>query len=74
MIQQKLYRQFQSFLPMTLPLFSVVRDLNTSAHEINDDLKKTESWAHQWQMSSDPAPLKQPQEVIFSRKEINPSS
>ena len=57
MIQQKLYRQFQSFLPMTLPLFSAVRDLNTSAHEINDDLEKTESWVHQWQMSSNPAPI-----------------
>ena len=28
-------------------LFSVVRDLNTSAIEINDDLKKIEAWAHQ---------------------------
>ena len=28
-------------------LFSAVRDLNTSANEINDDLKKIETWAHQ---------------------------
>ena len=27
-------------------LFSVVHDLNTSAIEINDDLKKIEAWAH----------------------------
>ena len=53
-------------------LFSVVRDLNTSAIEINDDLKKIEAWAHQWKMSFNPDPLKQAQEVIFSRKEINP--
>ena len=28
-------------------LFSVVRDRNTSANEINDDLKKIEAWVHQ---------------------------
>ena len=27
-------------------LFSAVGDLNTSANEINDDLKKIETWAH----------------------------
>ena len=53
-------------------LFSVVRDLNTSAIEINDDLKKTEAWAHQWKMSFNPDPLKQAQEVIFSRKRNKP--
>ena len=49
-------------------LFSVVRDLNTSANEINDDLKKIEAWAHQWKMSFNPDPSKQAQEVTFSRK------
>ena len=53
-------------------LFSVVRDLNTSANEINDDLKKIEAWAHQWKMSFNPDPLKQAQEVIFSRKKSKP--
>ena len=38
------------------------------ANEINDDLKKIEAWAHQWKMSFNPDPLKQAQEVIFSRK------
>ena len=46
-------------------LFSVVRDLNTSANEINDNLKKIEAWAHQWKMSFNPDPLKQAQGVIF---------
>ena len=32
-------------------LFSVVRDLNTPANEINDDLKKIEARAHQSKMS-----------------------
>ena len=53
-------------------LFSVVRGLNTSANEINDDLKKVEAWAHQWKMSFNPDPLKQMQEVIFSRKRNKP--
>ena len=53
-------------------LFSVVRDLNTSAIGINDDLKKIEAWAHQWKMSFNPAPLKQAQEVIFSRERNKP--
>ena len=53
-------------------LFSVLRDLNTSANEINDDLKKIEAWAHQWKMSFNPDPLKQAQEVIFSRKRNKP--
>ena len=53
-------------------LFSVVRDLNTSAIEINDDLKKIEAWAHQWKMSFNPHPFKQAQEVIFSRKRNKP--
>ena len=43
-------------------LFSVVRDLSTSANEINDGFKKIESWAYyHWKMSfnPDPNPLKQ---------------
>ena len=39
-------------------LFSVVRDLNTSAIEINVDLKKIEAWVHQWKISFNPDPLK----------------
>ena len=53
-------------------LFSVVRDLNTSAIEINDGLKKIEAWVHHWKMSFNPNPLKQAQEVIFSWKRNKP--
>ena len=53
-------------------LFSVVRDLNTSANEINDDLKNIEAWAHEWKVSFNPDPLKQAQEVIFSLKRNKP--
>ena len=49
-------------------LFSVVHDVNTSAKELNDDLKKVNDWAFQWKMSFNPDPSKQDPEVIFSRK------
>ena len=51
-------------------LFSVVHDKNTSANELNNDLRKISSWAYQWKMSFNPDPLKQAQEVIFSCKMI----
>ena len=53
-------------------LFSVVHDINTSAKELNDDLKKINNWAFQWNMSFNPDPSKQVQEVIFSRKSKRP--
>ena len=49
-------------------LFSVVHDVNTSAKELNDDLKKVNDWAFQWKMNFNPDPSKQLPEVIFSRK------
>ena len=49
-------------------LFSVVRDINTSAAHLNNDLRKISNWAFQWKMSFNPDPSKQAQEVIFSRK------
>ena len=49
-------------------LFSVVRDINTSAAHLNNDLRKISNWAFQWKMSFNPDPSKQDQEVIFSRK------
>ena len=57
-------------------LFSVVHDVNTSAKELNDDLKKVNDWAFQWKMSFNPDLSKQALE--FSRhfqsqiKEIDP--
>ena len=49
-------------------LFSVVRDINTSAAHLNNDLWKISNWAFQWKMSFNHDPSKQAQEVIFSRK------
>ena len=41
---------------------------NTSANELNNDLQKISNWAYQRKMSFNPDPLKQSQEVIFSRE------
>ena len=49
-------------------LFSVVRDINTSAAHLNNDLRKISNWAFQWKMSFNPDPSKQALKVIFSRK------
>ena len=49
-------------------LFSVVRDINTSAAHLNNDLRKISNWAFQWKTSFNPDPRKQAQQIIFSRK------
>ena len=49
-------------------LFSVIHDINISAGELNEDLKKISEWAFQWKMIFNPDATKQAQEVIFSRK------
>ena len=49
-------------------LFLFVHDKNTSAKELNNDLRKISNSAYQWKTNFDPDPLKQTQEVIFSRK------
>ena len=35
-------------------LFSVTHDVNISAVELNDDLRKVSNWTFQWKMSSNP--------------------
>ena len=49
-------------------LFSVTHDVNVSARELNDDLRKISNWALHWKMSFNPDVNKQAQEVVFSRK------
>ena len=50
-----------------ISLFLVVPDINTSAIELNSDLRKTNDWAFQWKMTFNPDRGKQAQDVIFSR-------
>ena len=49
-------------------LFSVTHDVNVSARELNNDLRKISNWAFQWKMSFNPDDNKHAQEVIFSQK------
>ena len=44
-------------------LFSIVKDQNTSAIELNHDLKLISQWAYQWKMSFNPDPTKQAVQV-----------
>ena len=49
-------------------LFSVVKNVDASNIDLNNDLKKISKWAFQWKMNFNPDPTKQAQELIFSRK------
>ena len=52
-------------------LFSIVKDPNTSAVELNQDLKLISRWAFQWKMSFNPERTKPAEEIIFSHKRYN---
>ena len=65
MIYQMTCPPIQNYLQ--IPLFSVVNDKNTLAKELDNDLRKISNWAYQWKMYFNSDPLKQAQEVIFSR-------
>ena len=49
-------------------LFSVVHNITDSTNLLNSDLSKINEWALQWKISFNPDPIKQAQEIIFSRK------
>ena len=49
-------------------LFSVIHDSQTSANDLNKDLKMIQNWAFPWKMNFNPDSTEQAQEVIFSRK------
>ena len=49
-------------------LFSIVKNVDASNIDLNNNLKKIGEWAFQWKMSFNPDPTKQAQELIFSRK------
>ena len=42
-------------------LFSVVRDITSSANILNNNLLKINNWAYQWKISFNPDPSKQAQ-------------
>ena len=49
-------------------LYSVVRDPEKSARELNHDLEVINNWAKQWKMSFNPDPTKPAEEILFSHK------
>ena len=54
--------------PDDTSLFSVVHEIDTSAHDLNHDLEKISEWVFQWKMKFNADPIKQAQEIIFSTK------
>ena len=46
----------------------MVHDIDTSSCDLNYDLNRVKEWAFQWKMSFNAEPLKQAQEVIFTKK------
>ena len=54
-------------------LFSIVRDPEISANELNHDLEIIHKWAHQWKLEFNPDPTKQANEVLFSCKKSIPN-
>ena len=51
-----------------ISLFLVIKDNEASDFDLNNDLKKISEWVFQWKMNFNPAPAKQAQEMIFSRR------
>ena len=49
-------------------LFSVVKNVNVSNINLNNDFKKIDEWTFQWKISVNPDPTNQAQELTFSRK------
>ena len=49
-------------------LFSVVKDVQESAIELNHDLEVINQWASQWKMAFNPDPSKQATDILFSCK------
>ena len=47
---------------------ALIHNINSTANNLNCDLMKISNQAFQWTMRFNPAPDKQAQEVIFSRK------
>ena len=54
-------------------LFSIVKNPELSANDLNHDLGVINQRAHQWKLEFNPDPTKQATEVLFSCKASNPN-
>ena len=50
-------------------LFTVVKNSNVAANDMNHDLELIKQWEHDWKMSFNPDPQKQAVEILFRGKE-----
>ena len=53
-------------------LFSIAKNPEISANELNRDLDVIRMWAHQWKLEFNPDPSNQATEVLFSCKKSTP--
>ena len=49
-------------------LFFEIHDVSLSQIDLNEDLKKINNWACQWEMSFNPDPSKKSQQKVFTQK------
>ena len=54
-------------------LFSIVKNPEISANDLNHDLDVIHRWVHQWKLEFNPDPIKQATEIFFSCKTSNPN-
>ena len=54
-------------------LFSIVRNPEISANNLNHDLDVIRQWAHQWKLEFNPDSTKQFTQVLFSCKKSSPN-
>ena len=54
-------------------LFSLVKDPDISALNLNHDLDIIRKWAEQWKLEFNPDPTKQAVEVYFLAKKVIPT-
>ena len=52
--------------------FSIVKNPQVSAVNLQHDLNMITEWAYQWKMSFNPDPSKQAEEILFSQKLYSP--
>ena len=68
-LESNLISQVKFFADDT-SIFSVVRDPNLTAIQLNEDLKTIATWAYQWKMSFNPDLSKPAEELLFSSKKL----
>ena len=54
-------------------IFSIVKNPEISANELNRDLEVIRMWAHQWKLEFNTDPTKQAPEILFSCKKSCPN-